>query len=125
MDLIQDINCWIYPMDFGDKIRLVLACSLREDGYADQGESYRERESHSPAPDNSSNSKKGTNWAKASTSNLSSNSSRHDNSLVPILEKNNDITSDNLDKNVIKKPKDEEEYILESDLRGIVIEFTF
>ena len=38
MDLILDINCWIYPMDFGDKFRLVLASSLREDGYADQGE---------------------------------------------------------------------------------------
>merc|ERR1719259_392170 len=25
-------------MDFGDKFRLVLANSLREDGYADQGE---------------------------------------------------------------------------------------
>merc|ERR1719347_853559 len=25
-------------MDFGDKFRLVLASSLREDGYADQGE---------------------------------------------------------------------------------------
>ena len=38
MDLILDINCWIYPMDFGDKFRLVLASSLREDGYTDQGE---------------------------------------------------------------------------------------
>ena len=33
MDLILDINCWIYPMDLGDKFRLVLASSLREDGY--------------------------------------------------------------------------------------------
>ena len=38
MDLILDVNNWIYPMDFGDKFRLVLASSLREDGYADQGE---------------------------------------------------------------------------------------
>ena len=38
MDLILDINCWIYPMDFGDKFRLVLASSLREDGYADTGD---------------------------------------------------------------------------------------
>ena len=29
MDLILDINKWIYPMDFGDKFRLVLANSLR------------------------------------------------------------------------------------------------
>jgi len=38
MDLILDINSWIYPMDLADKFRLVLASSLREDGFADQGE---------------------------------------------------------------------------------------
>ena len=38
MDLILDINKWIYPMDFGDKFRLVLASSLREDGFTDQNE---------------------------------------------------------------------------------------
>ena len=27
---------WIYPMDLADKFRLVLASSLREDGFADQ-----------------------------------------------------------------------------------------
>ena len=29
MDLILDVNCWIYPMDLADKFRLVLASSLR------------------------------------------------------------------------------------------------
>jgi len=38
MDLILDINVWIYPVDLGDKFRLVLASSLREDGFADQGD---------------------------------------------------------------------------------------
>lgn len=32
MDLILDINSWIYPMDLGDKFRLVLATTLQEDG---------------------------------------------------------------------------------------------
>lgn len=32
MDLILDINSWLYPMDLGDKFRLVLATTLREDG---------------------------------------------------------------------------------------------
>lgn len=39
MDLILDINNWIYPMELGDKFRLVLATTLREDGYPDTGES--------------------------------------------------------------------------------------
>ena len=54
MNFILDINSWIYPMDLADKFRLVgkiivvllwtsfpdqvLASSLREDGFADQGE---------------------------------------------------------------------------------------
>ncbi|XP_039281786.1 DNA-directed RNA polymerases I, II, and III subunit RPABC3 isoform X1 [Nilaparvata lugens] len=38
MDLILDVNTWLYPMDLGDKFRLVLATTLREDGYADSGE---------------------------------------------------------------------------------------
>lgn len=38
MDLILDINSWLYPMDFGDKFRLVLATTLREDGYPDSCE---------------------------------------------------------------------------------------
>ncbi|CAG9804699.1 unnamed protein product [Chironomus riparius] len=32
MDLILDINTWIYPMELGDKFRLVLATTLQEDG---------------------------------------------------------------------------------------------
>lgn len=38
MDLILDINSWIYPMELGDKFRLVLANTLREDGFSDTGE---------------------------------------------------------------------------------------
>ncbi|KAL0123740.1 hypothetical protein PUN28_005917 [Cardiocondyla obscurior] len=38
MDLILDINSWLYPMDLGDKFRLVLATTLREDGYPDGNE---------------------------------------------------------------------------------------
>ena len=37
MDLILDINSWVYPMDLGDKFRLVLATTLREDGFPDTG----------------------------------------------------------------------------------------
>lgn len=37
MDLILDINSWIYPMELGDKFRLVLATTLRADGYPDSG----------------------------------------------------------------------------------------
>ncbi|XP_032669569.1 DNA-directed RNA polymerases I, II, and III subunit RPABC3 isoform X2 [Odontomachus brunneus] len=38
MDLILDINSWLYPMELGDKFRLVLATTLREDGYPDGNE---------------------------------------------------------------------------------------
>ncbi|KAK2191590.1 hypothetical protein NP493_50g01041 [Ridgeia piscesae] len=38
MDLILDVNTQIYPMDLGDKFRMVIATSLREDGMADDGE---------------------------------------------------------------------------------------
>lgn len=38
MDLVLDVNTWLYPMDLGDKFRLVLAETLREDGYPDSGE---------------------------------------------------------------------------------------
>ncbi|XP_076325665.1 DNA-directed RNA polymerases I, II, and III subunit Rpb8 isoform X1 [Tachypleus tridentatus] len=38
MDLILDINNQIYPVDLGDKFRLVIASTLREDGYLDDGE---------------------------------------------------------------------------------------
>ncbi|XP_045594031.1 DNA-directed RNA polymerases I, II, and III subunit RPABC3 isoform X3 [Procambarus clarkii] len=40
MDLILDINSMIYPLDFGDKFRLVLATTLREDGYPTDGPEY-------------------------------------------------------------------------------------
>lgn len=58
MDLILDVNTWVFPMDLGnlnpffyffnwltlrnyvtgDKFRLVLATTLREDGHSDAGE---------------------------------------------------------------------------------------
>jgi DNA-directed RNA polymerase I, II, and III subunit RPABC3 len=37
MDLILDINSWIYPMELGDKFRLILATTLKEDGFPDSG----------------------------------------------------------------------------------------
>lgn len=36
MDLILDINSWLYPMELADKFRLVIATTLREDGYPDR-----------------------------------------------------------------------------------------
>jgi len=38
MDLILDVNTQIYPVDLGDKFRMVIATSLREDGTVDDGE---------------------------------------------------------------------------------------
>jgi DNA-directed RNA polymerase I, II, and III subunit RPABC3 len=38
MELILDINSWVYPMELGDKFRLVLATTLREDGFPDTGD---------------------------------------------------------------------------------------
>ncbi|XP_046995974.1 DNA-directed RNA polymerases I, II, and III subunit RPABC3 isoform X2 [Schistocerca americana] len=38
MDLILDVNTWLYPMELGDKFRLVLATTLQEDGYPDSGD---------------------------------------------------------------------------------------
>ena len=38
MELILDINSQLYPVDGGDKFRLMLASTLREDGVADDGE---------------------------------------------------------------------------------------
>lgn len=38
MDLILDINSQVYPMELGEKFRLVITRSLREDGYPDDGE---------------------------------------------------------------------------------------
>ncbi|CAB0008297.1 unnamed protein product [Nesidiocoris tenuis] len=38
MDLILDVNTWLYPMDLGDKFRLVLTTTLYENGYPDNPE---------------------------------------------------------------------------------------
>ncbi|KAI1727969.1 RNA polymerase rpb8 domain-containing protein [Ditylenchus destructor] len=38
MDLILDVNTQIYPMNLGEKFRLMLVGTLREDGLADEGE---------------------------------------------------------------------------------------
>lgn len=38
MDLILDINCQVYPVDLGDKFRLVVATTLKEDGYPGDAE---------------------------------------------------------------------------------------
>ena len=40
MELILDINSWVYPMELGDKFRLVLATTLREDGFPDTGKKH-------------------------------------------------------------------------------------
>lgn len=37
MSLILDVNTWIYPMDLGDKFRLMVCTTLREDGAPDEG----------------------------------------------------------------------------------------
>ncbi len=46
MDLILDINSWVYPMELGDKFRLVLANTLKEDGLPDTGTTGREGQRH-------------------------------------------------------------------------------
>uniref|UniRef100_F7CRN2 Polymerase (RNA) II subunit H n=1 Tax=Xenopus tropicalis TaxID=8364 RepID=F7CRN2_XENTR len=38
MDLILDVNIQVYPVDLGDKFRLVIASTLYEDGTLDDGE---------------------------------------------------------------------------------------
>jgi len=38
IELILDINSWIYPMELGDKFRLLLCTSLRDDGYSESAE---------------------------------------------------------------------------------------
>ncbi|ESN91528.1 hypothetical protein HELRODRAFT_165578 [Helobdella robusta] len=38
MDLILDVNTQIYPIELGDKFRMVIATSMREDGVPDDGE---------------------------------------------------------------------------------------
>ena len=38
MDLILDVNVQLYPVALGNKFRLVLTTSLREDGMPDDGD---------------------------------------------------------------------------------------
>lgn len=38
MDLILDVNVQLYPVSLGDKFRLVVTTSLKEDGMADDGD---------------------------------------------------------------------------------------
>jgi len=38
MDLILDVNTQLYPISLGDKFRLLLASTLRDDGLPDEGE---------------------------------------------------------------------------------------
>ncbi|KAK3597991.1 hypothetical protein CHS0354_042344 [Potamilus streckersoni] len=38
MDLILDVNTLIYPLDLGDKFRMVIATTLNEDGTPDDGD---------------------------------------------------------------------------------------
>jgi len=38
MDMILDVNTWIYPMELGDKFRMVVSTTLREDGFAESSE---------------------------------------------------------------------------------------
>ena len=38
MDLILDVNTQLYPVSLGDKFRLQLTTSLREDGLPDDGD---------------------------------------------------------------------------------------
>ncbi|XP_052831210.1 DNA-directed RNA polymerases I, II, and III subunit RPABC3 isoform X3 [Octopus bimaculoides] len=38
MYLILDVNTQTYPVELGDKFRMVIATTLREDGYPDDGE---------------------------------------------------------------------------------------
>lgn len=38
MDLILDVNTQLYPVSLGDKFRLLLTTTLREDGMPDDGD---------------------------------------------------------------------------------------
>ena len=38
MDLILDVNTQLYPVSLGDKFRLLVTTSLREDGMPDDGD---------------------------------------------------------------------------------------
>ncbi|TKR68109.1 hypothetical protein L596_024142 [Steinernema carpocapsae] len=45
MDLILDVNTQLYPVSLGEKFRLMLATTLRDDGLPDEGE-YQQGESY-------------------------------------------------------------------------------
>lgn len=61
MDLILDVNTQLYPVSLGDKFRLQLTTSLREDGVPDDGDYLatgvceREREEFPHIPLNTQN----------------------------------------------------------------------
>ena len=38
MDLILDVNTQLYPMSLGNKFRLLITTTLREDGVPDDGD---------------------------------------------------------------------------------------
>lgn len=38
MDLILDVNTQLYPVSLGDKFRLLLTTTLKEDGMPDDGD---------------------------------------------------------------------------------------
>lgn len=38
MDLILDVNTQLYPVSLGDKFRLLLTTTLKEDGMPDEGD---------------------------------------------------------------------------------------
>ena len=38
MDLVLDVNTQLYPVSLGDKFRLLLTTSLKEDGMPDDGD---------------------------------------------------------------------------------------
>ncbi|XP_070184137.1 DNA-directed RNA polymerases I, II, and III subunit RPABC3-like [Littorina saxatilis] len=47
MDLILDVNTQLYPVDLGEKFRLVIATTLREDGVPEDTE-FNPRTSRNP-----------------------------------------------------------------------------
>ncbi|CAI8006179.1 DNA-directed RNA polymerases I, II, and III subunit RPABC3 [Geodia barretti] len=50
MDLILDVNTQLYPVSLGDKFRLQLTTSLREDGVPDDGDYLATGERRGPLP---------------------------------------------------------------------------
>ena len=49
MDLMLDVNTELYPVSLGDKFRLLLTTSLREDGVPDDGDYLTMGQLYSPA----------------------------------------------------------------------------